>query len=146
MEAVPETERIGPVWSQCSREKKKTDWLSHDFNPHQVMDHTLWSLYSRISLILSLLVIHYKRLLCGGSLNNLCDCFNEKFTLYRKINNGYIMSYFAPSMSWNYSFGPPPPRGGVQLAGLHSDLEARYWGDIGNPSKSKSCQTESFEQ
>lgn len=60
--------------------------------------HALESLFKALPDLVPLGYIHYRRLLCGGALNHLCDCFNEKFTLYRKINNGYIMSYFGPGV------------------------------------------------
>lgn len=36
---------------------------------------------------------------CGVQLNNLCNCFNRKFALYRKINSVYMVSYFCTGMN-----------------------------------------------
>lgn len=63
-EAVPETERLGPIWSQCSREKKINRFIkSWPQLPSSHGPHACWSLYSRP--LICPLVIHYQRLLWG---------------------------------------------------------------------------------
>ena len=68
--------------------------------------------------MLSLSGMHYQRLLGGGYLNHLCDCFNEKFTVYRKINSGYIVSSSCLGGSCICALGPLVAHDGCPAGGV----------------------------